>query len=79
MAVAMAAMATIALNQVSVWFAPALFLISIGGLLTVVAVRMRTERILREGERLVNYPKLAATDTDTLLPWLKDNLRGHDG
>ena len=47
-------------------------------MVAVVAVRLRAERILREGERLVNYHKLAATDMDKLLPWLKDNVRGHD-
>jgi ATP-dependent Clp protease ATP-binding subunit ClpA len=78
MAVMMAAMATIALNQVSVWFAPLLFVISLVGMAVVVVVRIRTERILREGERKVDYQKLAATNTDGLLPWLKDNVRGHD-
>ena len=75
----MAAMTTIALNQVSVWFAPVLFLVSHWSeWWSWWWLRLRAERILREGERLVNYHKLAATDTDTLLPWLKDNLRGHD-
>ena len=32
----------------------------------------------RGGRAPVNYHKLAATDTDKLLPWLKDNVRGHD-
>jgi ATP-dependent Clp protease ATP-binding subunit ClpA len=77
-AVIMALMTTSALNEASIWFAPILFVVSIGGMAVVVKARLRALRIQREGERAVDYQKLANIDTDKLLPWLKDNVRGHD-
>jgi ATP-dependent Clp protease ATP-binding subunit ClpA len=74
----MAVVATVLLNQVSVWFAPFLFLGSIVGMVVVVRARSRAERIRKLGEQAVNYRKLADSDVDKLLPWLRDNLRGHD-
>ncbi|HTQ38432.1 MAG TPA: AAA family ATPase [Pirellulales bacterium] len=77
-AVIMAVMVTSVLNEASIWFAPSLLLISIAGMVLVYKTRKREERIYREGARQVNYQKLAAIDTNQMLPWLKDNLRGHD-
>jgi ATP-dependent Clp protease ATP-binding subunit ClpC len=71
-------MVIIMLNQLSVWFAPMLFVLSVGGMVAVAISRVRAERIREEGERSVDYQKLAATSVDQLLPWLKDNVRGHD-
>jgi ATP-dependent Clp protease ATP-binding subunit ClpC len=71
-------MMVIMLNQLSVWFAPVLFLLSMGGMVVVAVSRIRAERIREEGQRSVDYHKLAAIDTDQILPWLKDNVRGHD-
>ena len=77
-AAVMAVMALAVLNQLSVWFAPALFLGSVSGMGLVVVLRARAERIAKEGEKRVDYQKLAAINTDAIGPWLKDNLRGHD-
>ena len=66
------------LNQLSVWFAPIVFLVCVVGMVVVIAWSLRAERIRKEGEHRVNYARLAATETDPLVPWLKDNLRGHD-
>ncbi len=74
----MVIMVIIMLNQLSVWFAPLLFLLSVCGMAVVAMSRIRAERIRQKGERSVDYHKLAAIDTDKLLPWLKDNVRGHD-
>ena len=77
-AAVMAVIALAALNQLSVWFAPLLFLGSVVGMGLVVVFRARAERIAKEGEKRVDYHKLSAIDTDAIAPWLKDNLRGHD-
>ena len=74
----MAVMATAMLNSLSVWFAPFLFLTTILGMMLVVRGRARAERTAKEGERAVDYQKLAAIETDKIVPWVKDNLRGHD-
>ena len=58
--------------------APILFLICIVGMVVVTILEIRKERIEKEGRRRVNYRKLAATDIDKLLSWLKENVRGHD-
>jgi ATP-dependent Clp protease ATP-binding subunit ClpC len=58
--------------------APILFLACVVGMVVVAFIEKRKERIEKEGRRRVNYRKLAATDMDKLLPWLKDNVRGHD-
>ncbi|HEX3727985.1 MAG TPA: hypothetical protein VHV08_17155, partial [Pirellulales bacterium] len=67
----MAVMTTAVLNQLSVWFAPLLLMVCLGGLVVVTLGRLRAERIRKLGEQTVDYQKLAATDTDQLLPWLK--------
>ncbi|HTU26621.1 MAG TPA: AAA family ATPase [Pirellulales bacterium] len=77
-AAVMAVMAMAALNHLSVWFAPLLMVASLAGMVLVVVTRGRAERIAKEGEKQVNYQKLSAIDTDAIVPWLKDNLRGHD-
>ena len=59
-------------------YAPILFLICVVGMVVVAILEKRKERIEKEGQRRVNYRKLAATDMDKLLSWLKDNVRGHD-
>jgi ATP-dependent Clp protease ATP-binding subunit ClpA len=59
-------------------FAPFLFLLCVGGMVVVAILESRKERIEKEGRRRVNYRKLAAIDIDKLLPWLKENVRGHD-
>jgi ATP-dependent Clp protease ATP-binding subunit ClpA len=73
-----AVMTTAILNQLSVWFAPLLFAGCVVGMVAVTLTRARAERIRKVGERSVDYQKLADIDIDELLPWLKDNLRGHD-
>ncbi len=74
----MAVMATAVLNQLSVWFAPVVFLAAIAGMALVITGRSRAERIAKEGEKSVDYQRLAAINTDEIGPWLKENLRGHD-
>jgi len=74
----MAVMTTAVLNQLSVWFAPILFLGAIVGMVVVVRQRARAEKAQKLGDQAVDYKKLAAIDTDQIVPWLKDNLRGHD-
>ena len=54
------------------------FLICIIGMVVVAVREIRKERIEKEGQRRVNYRKLAAIDIDKLLAWLKENVRGHD-
>jgi ATP-dependent Clp protease ATP-binding subunit ClpC len=73
-----ALLVTAATTLLSGEFAPILFLISVCGMVVVVILERRKERIEKEGLHFVNYRKLAATDVDKLLPWLKDNVRGHD-
>jgi ATP-dependent Clp protease ATP-binding subunit ClpC len=77
-AVLMAVMTVFGLNMVSPWFAPALLVVCVVGMVVTARHRVRAERIQREGERLVNYAKLNAIDVDKLLPWLQENVRGHD-
>ncbi len=77
-AAVMAVMALAALNQLSVWFAPLLFCGAVVGMVLVIRERAKAERVAREGEKRVDYQKLAAINTDEIVPWLKDNLRGHD-
>jgi ATP-dependent Clp protease ATP-binding subunit ClpA len=74
----MAVMAIAALNQLSPWFAPLLLVGCLVGMALVVKQRLHDEKVLKEGEKAVDYVKLAATETDKLLPWLKENVRGHD-
>jgi ATP-dependent Clp protease ATP-binding subunit ClpA len=74
----MAVMTTAILNQLSVWFAPLIFLVCIGGMAVVMQSRIKAEKVHKLGDQAVDYQKLAATDVDQLLPWLKENLRGHD-
>ena len=69
----------VTLNQLSVWFAPLVFVVCVAGLVTVAVVTARKERIERGEANLVDYGRLAAIQTDRFLPWLKDNIRGHDG
>jgi ATP-dependent Clp protease ATP-binding subunit ClpA len=74
----MAVLTTATLNRISVWFAPLLFLCCVVGMVVVIQARLRAERVRKLGAQAVDYTKLAATDTARLLPWLKENLRGHD-
>jgi ATP-dependent Clp protease ATP-binding subunit ClpA len=74
----MALMATAALNQISPWFPVILLLVCATGMVLVVKQRVRDEQVRKEGERAVNYEKLAAIDAQALAPWIKENLRGHD-
>lgn len=77
-AAVMAVMAMAVLNQLSVWFAPVLFLAAVGGMVVVIIFRSRAERIAKEGEKSVDYHKLSVINTDEIAPWVKENLRGHD-
>jgi len=77
-ALIMAVMTTALLNQLSFWFPPLLFLLSIGGMVFVIKARLKAEHVRKMGEQSVSYEKLAEIDTDAIQPWLKDNLRGHD-
>ena len=43
-------MVIIMLNQLSVWFAPMLFVLSVGGMVAVAISRVRAERKREEGE-----------------------------
>jgi ATP-dependent Clp protease ATP-binding subunit ClpC len=74
----MAVMTLAMLNQLSVWFAPLVFIASIGGMVSVVRARVKAERDRKLGDQTVDYQKLAAIDTTPLAPWVKENLRGHD-
>ncbi len=74
----MAIMTVLLLNQLSAWFAPLLLAACVAGMVIVVRQRMRAERAEKVGDQAVDYHKLATKDMDKLLPWLKDNVRGHD-
>lgn len=71
-------MAMATLNQFNSWFAPLLLVVCIVGMVFAIQSRRRAERVHKEGEQAVNYQKLAAIDTTKVVPWLKENLRGHD-
>jgi ATP-dependent Clp protease ATP-binding subunit ClpA len=74
----MALMATAALNQISPWFPVILLMVCVTGMALVVKQRVRAEQVRKEGERAVNYEKLAAIDVEKLGPWIQENLRGHN-
>jgi ATP-dependent Clp protease ATP-binding subunit ClpC len=68
--------AVIGLNRLSVWIPPALFVLSLLGMVTVTLLRRRSGRRgqLRVG---LDHQMLQARPVAHLLPWLKDQVRGH--
>lgn len=77
-ATVMAVMMMAMLNQLSVWFAPLMMIGAIGGMVVVMVTRTKAQKVEKEGEKSVDYAKLAAIDVDAAQPWVKENLRGHD-
>jgi len=73
-----AVMTTVMLNQLSVWFAPLLFIGSIVGMVAVTRARIKAEHVRKLGEQSVSYERLAAIDPMPLKVWIKESLRGHD-
>ncbi len=67
--------AVIALNQVSAWFSPVLFLCAIGGVIYWVWRRGLGEQGTK---RMEDYTKLSSTDFAQREQWLKMNVRGQD-
>ena len=67
--------AVIALNQVSAWFSPVLFLCATGGVIYWVWRRGLGEQ---ETKRMEDYTKLSSTDFAQREQWLKMNVRGQD-
>ena len=68
----------IALNKLSVWFAPITLVACVAGLAVVAVMRAKAEKIERGEANVVDYNRLASIQTDRFLPWLKENIRGHD-
>jgi ATP-dependent Clp protease ATP-binding subunit ClpC len=58
--------------------APFICLICVSGMVVVVVRDWRQRRAEGRKKSTVDYHKLAATDMDKVLPWLKNNVRGHD-
>lgn len=66
----------IALNKVSEWIAPALFLVAFAGMV-VVAMRHRRQTVIdQKPGGGIDYQKLTTMQTGHFLPWLKDQVRG---
>lgn len=66
------------LNKVSIWFAPAILIISCWAM---VVIWIRHDRDQKRAElqiRSVDYGKLAQLDLRKYVPWLKENVRGQD-
>jgi ATP-dependent Clp protease ATP-binding subunit ClpC len=70
--------ALIGLNKVSFWFAPAVFVICCGGMILVWVTRRRDEKRAELQIGSINYSDLARQDFTRFVPWLKENIRGHD-
>jgi ATP-dependent Clp protease ATP-binding subunit ClpA len=69
--------AVIALNQVSAWFSPVLFLCAIGGVIYFVWRQGSGEQGATT-RRAEDYTKLSSTDFAQREQWLKMNVRGQD-
>ena len=70
--------AVIALNKMSPWVAPGALLLGLVGMV-VVAVRHRRETKIATGQAgAVDYDRLMAFSFVRYLPWIKENVRGHD-
>lgn len=65
----------IALNQVSAWFSPVLFLCALGG---VIYCGWRQGVGEQETKRTEDYTKFSSTDFAEREQWLKMNVRGQD-
>jgi len=70
--------AVIGLNRVSIWFAPVILGIAIAGMSSVAVSTRREERRRRGAAGAIDYSRLMATPVAQFIPWLKDNVRGHD-
>jgi heme exporter protein D len=70
--------AVIGLNKVSVWIAPGILLVSIVGLAVVGIVHRRAIKREKGLASSVDHARLASTGVAAFIPWLKDNIRGHE-
>ena len=68
----------IGLNRLSIWFAPAMLGVAIVGVSGVALSARREERRRRGAAGSVDYSRLMTTPVAQFIPWLKDNVRGHD-
>ncbi len=66
-------------QRLSIWSAPVLLLASLIGIAAVLLQMVREARQKAGRGTGVQHDKLAALDIAPMLPWLKQNLRGHDG
>jgi ATP-dependent Clp protease ATP-binding subunit ClpC len=58
--------------------APFICLICVGGMVVIAVRDWQQRRADGRKKSAVDYRKLAATDMNRVLPWLKNNVRGHD-
>src|SRR4051812_643783 len=67
-----------ALQRLNHWAAPVLFSISIIGILSVIVIHVQDERKMSGKSTSIRYESLAAIEVSSFVPWLKQNVRGHD-
>jgi len=66
------------LNGISIWFAPAIAALCATGMGTLAVTQRRDERQRRGAAGVVDYARLMTTPVAPFVPWLKENVRGHD-
>lgn len=68
----------VGLNKVSIWAAPLVCLLSCLGMMFIGILRARDGKKSRLEIHVVDYARLASINLVQYVPWLKDNVRGHD-
>lgn len=66
------------MQKLSLWTSPLLLLIALIGIVTVVVTTVREERQKAGLSTGVEHEKLVQLGIEPIVPWLKQNVRGHD-